>query len=208
MLAVVAAVAGTTLAGVVTQGKNRAEEPDAPKGAASTPTTKAPATQRVRGPVLDKSAPVAIRIKAVKLRSRLLALGLQRDGTVQVPPPKKADRAGWYESSPTPGEPGPAVVIGHKDRAKGMPAPVFANLGRIRRGNIVEIARADKMVAVFRVDRVVRYPATHFPSDEVYGSVDHAGLRLITATAGDSQPRAGEKNVVVYASLVKGRAAG
>ncbi|MPY72547.1 MAG: hypothetical protein GEU92_21160, partial [Alphaproteobacteria bacterium] len=74
VLAVVAAVAGTTLAGVVTQGKNRAEEPDAPKGAASTPTTKAPATQRVRGPVLDKSAPVAIRIKAVKLRSRLLAL--------------------------------------------------------------------------------------------------------------------------------------
>lgn len=210
VLAIAAAVAGTTVVGVVTQGDSLAGRGEAERDqeAAQTKPQQRANTPKIRGPVLDKSEPVAIRVRAVKIQARLLTLGLQNDGTVQIPPVKHADQAGWYEASPTPGEGGPSVIVGHAVRARGMPVPVFRNLGKVKRGAVVEVARADRVIAVFRVDRVATYPVTHFPADEVYGTVDHAGLRLITYTPPTSTPGGDTKNVVVYASLLKSRAAG
>lgn len=210
VLAVVAAVAGTTVVGVVTKGADLAGSGDVQRdqdNARTKPQERA-STPKIRGPVLSKSEPVAIRVRAADIQARLLTLGLQADGTVQIPPVKHADQAGWYEASPTPGEAGPSVIVGHAVQAKGMPRPVFRNLGRVKRGAVIEVARADKMIAVFRVERVAAYPVTHFPADEVYGTVDHAALRLITYTPPTSTPRGDTKNVVVYASLLKSRAAG
>jgi hypothetical protein len=45
---------------------------------------------------------------------------------------------------------------------------------------------------------------TEFPSDAVYGNIDHAGLRLITCGGLDPRTRKFTENVVVFARLVSG----
>ena len=62
--------------------------------------------------------------------------------------------------------------------------------------------RADGTVATFSVDRVEEHAKDDFPTEEVYGDIDHAGLRLITC-GGTFDPATGHysDNTVVYARL-------
>ncbi|HUX71136.1 MAG TPA: class F sortase, partial [Cellulomonadaceae bacterium] len=62
---------------------------------------------------LSRSAPVRLQIPAIGVDSSLMALGLNSDGTMQVPP--SGFPAGWYTGAPTPGEIGPAIIAGHVD---------------------------------------------------------------------------------------------
>jgi len=95
----------------------------------------------------------------------------------------------------------PAVIIGHVDSYKGP--GVFFNLGDIRPGQVIDITRADHSVAHFRVDAIDSYPKDLFPTEAVYGSVNYAGLRLITCGGDfDEKTRNYESNTVVYATLI------
>lgn len=164
------------------------------------PGSPSPVAQ-VQGPVLPASAPTRIDIPAIGVASDLVDLGLNDDGTVEVPPLVKDSKAGWYRDSPTPGELGPSVILGHVDSAEYGPA-VFFRLGDLRPGDQVSVARADGTVAVFTVERVASYPKASFPTLEVYGNTDRAELRLITC-GGQFDPKSRNylNNIVVYASL-------
>lgn len=130
----------------------------------------------------------------------MLSLGLTSDGAVAVPPFDHADEVGWYRYSPTPGEVGPSVLIGHIDAPSG-PA-VFYRLGAIKPGNTVRVTRADGRVAVFTVTRVTRYPKSTFPINEIYGDTKHPTLRLITCGGPYVRSAGGyQDNTVVFASL-------
>ena len=154
------------------------------------------------GPVLARSEPLRLSVPAIGVSSDLLQLGLNADHTVEVPPLGRDSRAGWYKYSPTPGQLGPAVILGHVDSAEYGPG-VFFNLGALRPGDTVMVTRADHTVAVFRVDRVVSYPKDQFPTLQVYGNTDHAALRLITCGGKfDFSTRSYESNIVAYASLI------
>jgi len=60
---------------------------------------------------------------------------------------------------------------------------------------------------VFRVTQVEEYPKDKFPTDVVYGDLDHAGLRLITCGGSfDRQARSYDDNIVAFADLVATRA--
>ena len=86
---------------------------------------------------------------------------------------------------------------------------VFYRLGALRRGDQVLVTRADGRTAVFRVTRVARFAKSGFPSETVYGPIDHAGLRLITC--GGTYDAARERyldNVIVFARLETVRKAG
>jgi sortase (surface protein transpeptidase) len=156
-------------------------------------------------PVLDRSVPVTLDVPAIGVHAPVAATGLNADGTIEVPP-LGSGLAGWYEHSPTPGERGPAVVLGHVDSARSGPG-VFFDLPALLPGDIVAVTRADGSTARFRVDRVAEYPKSAFPTAAVYGDLDHAGLRLITCGgAFDPVERSYESNVIVYASAVAGRA--
>ncbi len=160
-------------------------------------STAAP-TQRV----LSASVPVSIRIPSIGVKSTLLQLGLNPDSSIQVPPlDDPQSKAGWYKYSPTPGQIGPTVILGHVDSAKHGPA-VFFKLGALQPGATVEVTRTDRTVAVFTVDKVVAYPKAAFPSDAVYGNIDHPGLRLITC-GGTFDRNAGsyESSIVAFATL-------
>jgi sortase (surface protein transpeptidase) len=104
--------------------------------------------------------------------------------------------------SPEPGQLGPATIIGHVDSAAYGPA-VFFRLGALRQRDTISVSRADGIVAVFQVERVVVYPKAEFPTQAVYGNLDHAGLRLITCGGVfNAAQRSYESNIVVFASLV------
>jgi hypothetical protein len=145
------------------------------------------------------SLPVSVSIPTLGVTAELVRLGLEADGTMQVP--TGASRAGWYELGPIPGELGPAVLAGHVDWA-GQPG-VFQRIGELTQGDQIEIRNQDGDVTTFRVDHVDAYPKHSFPTDAVYGDLDHAGLRLITC-GGEFDPRSGHyaDNVIVFASLV------
>lgn len=154
------------------------------------------------GPVLKASTPVRVDIPRIGVHSRLLSLGLEHDGTVAVPSLKQAELASWYNKGPTPGEPGPAVIVGHVDTKKG-PA-VFFKLGTLRPGDTVDVTRKDGKVAAFAVDSVEHVSKAHFPTKRVYGEVPFAGLRLITC-GGDFKGHSYTGNTIVYGHLAAQR---
>ncbi len=80
---------------------------------------------------------------------------------------------------------------------------VFFELGDLEPGDRVMVTRADGMIAEFEVEAVRRYPKDEFPTQLVYGDIDHAGLRLITCGGPfDRELRHYLDNVVVFGSLV------
>ena len=162
------------------------------------------------GPALARSLPVSIRIPAIGVNSRLLYVGLNPDGTIQVPPlddPPLTNEAAWYKYSPTPGQLGPSIIEGHVDSVNAGPS-VFFRLGDLKPGDLVYITLADRQVAVFKITGVRLYPKDQFPTSTVYGSTDYAGLRLITCGGSlDARSHHYSSNVVVFASLVSSQPA-
>jgi hypothetical protein len=142
---------------------------------------------------------VRVEIPEIGVDSELMPLGLTADGSLEVPP--GAFPAGWFTGAPTPGEIGPAVIAGHIDWVTGP--GVFADLASMQVGGQVRVTRTDGTVAVFRVAEVAQYPKDAFPTELVYGDLDHAGLRLISCGGAFNRGTGHyEDNVVVYADLV------
>jgi hypothetical protein len=65
---------------------------------------------------LNGDGPASVAIPAIGVHAPIVAVGLQADGTMQVPDP---GQVGWYRLGPQPGAPGPAVLIGHVDDRTG-----------------------------------------------------------------------------------------
>lgn len=176
----------------------------------SSSTTSGPMSSRAaathspntRGPLLARSQPTHLTIPAIGVNTSLRRIGLTRAGAIQTPPLDRDSHAYWLTVSPTPGQLGPATIIGHVDSAAYGPA-VFFRLGALRQRDSISVSRADGTVAVFKVERVVEYPKARFPTQAVYGNLDHAGLRLITCGGlFDPARHSYESNIVVFASLV------
>lgn len=127
------------------------------------------------------------------------SLGLAADGTVQVPPIAANSPAGWYDGSPTPGQTGPSVILGHVTVGQ-YGDGVFRRLDRLRPGSQVVVRLQDGVSADFVVNSVKTVAKDQFPTQEVYGNVNRPELRLITCGG----PRTGDgyrDNVLVFASL-------
>jgi len=131
------------------------------------------------------------------------SLTLAEDRTVGIP--KAYDTVGWYEGSPTPGELGPSIILGHVDSYEG--AAIFYHLGKLEVGDTFTVERADGSSPTFVVVQVGRYEQSDFPTDLVYGPIDHAGIRLITCSGTyDKGTLRYTHNLVVFGRLVDPRA--
>ncbi len=141
--------------------------------------------------------PVSLSIPLIGVHTRLITLGLTRDGSLQVPPTTSV--AGWFAGGPRPGAIGSAVIAGHIDSYRGP--GVFFRLDELRPGNRVYVRRSDRTMVVFRVTAVHRYLKDHFPTQAVYGGTPDPELRLITCGgAFDSATGHYLSNIVVYAT--------
>jgi hypothetical protein len=154
------------------------------------------------GLVLPASVPTDVDVPAIGIHHSLIELGENPDGTLQVPPLSDVSVPGWDRYSPTPGQLGPSVLLGHVDSV-GQGRGVFYDLGALRPGDAVSVTRADHTVAVFRVDGVNVYDKGDFPTLLVYGNTPDPQLRLITCGGPfDSATHHYLDNIVVFATLV------
>jgi Sortase domain len=165
-------------------------------GETAQPTPPTAGTFRSVRSYTDVAEPVRVRIPAAGVDSGLVRLGRAPDGSIEVP--GEFGVAGWYDEGPRPGEPGPAVILGHVDSRTG-PA-VFYRVGALPKGAQVLVDRADGSTVAFRVTGTQRVPKVAFPTDAVYAPTLEPSLRLVTcggsfdATAGSYRD-----NVIVYA---------
>jgi sortase (surface protein transpeptidase) len=140
--------------------------------------------------------PVRLRIPALRVDTAIVGLGLEPDGAVQVPATTSV--AGWFDRGPRPGQPGPAVILGHVDSDRGP--GIFFGLRSVRPGSLVEVGRSDGSTVTFRVTKVARVAKTRFPTDLVYAPTLDSTLRLVTC-GGTFDPTRGSyrDNVIAYA---------
>lgn len=143
-----------------------------------------------------RSSPIRIQIPSIGVDSKLMKLGLLKDGSLQVPP--SAFPAGWYSGSPSPGEMGPSIIAGHIDwNGPG----VFYRLSRMQLGDQIKIDRVDGTTATFTVTRIAAFLKSNFPTSAVYGDLNYPGLRLITCGDYDFKAHKYLRDTVVFADL-------
>ena len=174
--------------------------------ATAAPSTNGPATLRSQEAstgdrpttTVQVANPVGVRIPAIGVDADIVPLGLLPDGSIDVP--SDFDQTGWWVDGPEPGEPGPAVILGHVDSRRG-PA-VFFDVGNLEPGDVVNVDRADGTVASFVVDRVEQHPKNDFPTDAVYGPTPDPVLRLVTCGGVFNRDRRSyEDNIIVFADF-------
>ena len=132
--------------------------------------------------------PATIRIPRLDVEASIIPLGLEEDGSIEVP--ENPDQAGWWLGGPEPGELGPAVILGHVDSQEEGPA-VFFHLRYMEAGDEIHIDRVDGSTITYVVDSTERHDKDEFPTES-------------TVTCGgdfDFDVRTYEENVIVFASL-------
>ncbi|WP_433754419.1 class F sortase [Nocardia sp. CA-135398] len=193
MLGVLVAVAVATAALVAGCGSSAGTGSTASTSVAAAPTTGVQTAAQ-----MGRSTPMSFKIASIKASGSLIALGLNSDGSVQVP--ADYQQAGWYQQGPAPGEQGSAVILGHVDSYQG--AGVFFDLKKVKPGDMIEVTRADGKTAHFKVTDVRMYLKTQFPDQTVFGARGGATLQVVTCGGEfDQTAKSYLSNVVVYSSL-------
>jgi sortase (surface protein transpeptidase) len=161
----------------------------------SQPVTGSPTTTE-QAPVAE---PAEVSIPKIGAHSTLVGLALNDDESIEMPPVTTPMQAGWFAGSPKPGEPGPAVILGHVNG--GGHAGIFARLHELAPGDEVLISRTDGTSTRFVVRKVDQIAKSQFPADAVYGDTAGPELRLITCGGSfDKAAHSYRDNVIVYAS--------
>ncbi|MCX5108119.1 class F sortase [Streptomyces sp. NBC_00378] len=166
--------------------------PDAPKQTGTKGAGKSDGTHS------STAVPVSVSIPSLGIHSELMRLGLNQDGTVEVPPAEKGMTAGWYTGGATPGEPGAAVIIGHNDTRYGK--AVFHDLKEIDKGADIAVRNDRGAELHFRVTGTETVSKKAFPTEKVYGATGTRALRLITCDGAFDAQGHPVDNLIVYAN--------
>lgn len=169
----------------------------------TTPTQPAP-------PPIPRVKPVSVDVPTINAHSTLVPLGLKPDGSLDTPDVHHPQQAGYFcvtdpikvcANGVVPGQPGPAVIVGHVDGAHQQ--GVFFHLRNMKVGDTATVTEDGGRTLTFTAYRVLQAAKTQFPSSVVYGDTVGPELRLITCTGqfvGGSLGYA--DNMIVFMSLV------
>lgn len=147
-----------------------------------------------------RSIPTRMSIPIIGMSAPLTVLGLNKDGTPQVPTSYYIP--GWYKYDATPGQIGTAVILGHIDSVAGP--GVFYRLRELKNGNRVNVKLRDGLTVQFAVIAVREYLKAKFPDKLVYAPRKYAALQLVTCGgAFDYSTGHYLSSIVVYTKLVK-----
>lgn len=170
--------------------------------AATTTTPAAPSVPRV--------APTRIDIPKIDAHSSLIPTGLNPDQSLAAPDVKHPQQASYYcvvdpqkicSSGVIPGQPGPAVILGHIDGAKQK--GIFYDLGKLQIGDTITITLKDGTILTFQVYRILQRSKTVFPTQVVYQPTSIPEIRAITCTGAWVGGAVGYgDDLIVFASLV------
>jgi sortase family protein len=153
------------------------------------------AEQKADGRPLRAPKPTRLRIAALDVDAKLVDLGLDANGELEVP--EDWNQPGWWKGGPRPGEPGAAVIVGHLD-GPGGPA-IFANLRSLERGQKVTVSGKHGYRVQFVVQHTEAVSQSNFPTKRVYKRGGPPTLRLITCFGSwDSSSQRYTENTVVF----------
>ncbi|MEU9071294.1 class F sortase [Streptomyces sp. NPDC048109] len=156
--------------------------------AATTSPAQTPQTPP-RGPELPPSPLTRTTIPSVGLEAAVDQVALEESGTIALP--QDLDHAGWYTGSPTPGQKGNAILVGHVDSIDGP--------GAVKKGDHIEVNRQDGRTTTYEVDAMSIWPQNSFPSQHVYGPTVGSQIILITCADWDDEQKTYVSNLVVTA---------
>lgn len=125
------------------------------------------------------SYPRVLRIPKTNTETRILALSISPTGALKSP--STIFDAGWYKDSAKPGEDGAMVIDGHET---GPTKPgVFSSLGKLTKGDKLEVERGDGKKFVYTVKEVKVFEADKLDMSSVMVPyvVGKQGLNLITS---------------------------
>ncbi|MET9805094.1 class F sortase [Streptomyces halstedii] len=196
-IAVFAAVAGLLL--VPLTGCGTADAPEASAGTPSHTRSSSPPQSSHSQESPKAPAPTQVTVPSLGIDSTLMRLGLNEDGSVEVPPAEKGMTAGWYAGGAVPGEPGPAVLIGHNDTRFGK--AVFHDLHKIAEGAEITVVDGAGTAKHFTVTGKETVAKGSFPTKKVYGATGDRALRLITCDGEFDTDGHPVDNLIVYAKL-------
>jgi LPXTG-site transpeptidase (sortase) family protein len=144
-------------------------------------------------------APATLAVPTMELTEPLIPLGIQNDGTMEVP--EDYDDVGWFTGGGMPGGVGPTVIAGHVDSRSG-PA-VFFRLGEMVVGDRFTLTGVDGSAFEYEVYKTEDHAKAQFPTVDVFGATMTDEVRLITC-GGVYDESIGRytDNLVVFASRV------
>lgn len=183
-----------------------AHEPKLPPQPARAVITESPTTHAI--PIIggvvyppNNVLPASLSIPSLGVNHALEKVGLNSDGTLQVPGLNDVASPAWYDGSPSPGSLGPAVIVGHVDSATSGDG-VFFKLGAMVPGQEIDVTRTNGAIEHFTVTKVESTPKASFPTSEVYGNTNDPELRVITC-GGQFDKATGHylNNVIVFAQF-------
>jgi len=188
------AILGATLALVLSAGCGGAPQPPTTAGRHDSPV---PPTILAKPPL---AAPITFDIKRLGIAgSTLIPLGLQPNGTVEVPPVTEPMQGGyWRASAPTATT--PTVILGHVNGG-GQPG-LFAQLTELAEGDTVTVHRADGTSSRYTIMHSERVSKDRFPTGWVYGDQAVPTLRLVTCGGElDTARHSYRDNIVAFGAL-------
>lgn len=166
----------------------------APTASSQAAAPAAPAAPRAPA-ARDTTGVTGVRIPRIGVNALTIDLGLESDGSLEVP--SIFSQTGWWTGGPEPGQVGPSVIVGHVSSKRG-PA-VFIDLDKLINGDEVHVDFADGRIETFTVLWSAEYRKSDFPTNLVYGPTDTPTLRLITCGGEiDGATRRFDSNVVVF----------
>jgi sortase family protein len=182
-------------------------------GGCSAPAPEAP-VQPQAPPLPVVADPVSVSIPKLDVESELIDLGLNSDGSVQVPPVERPEIAGWYAGEKVdqdgdetkPGQRGSALIAAHVDGltptgGKGQPG-LFAHLSTLVPGDEVFVEQEGGSRLRFVVESLEKFSKPEFPGQRVYLADDAIRLNLVTCGgAFDEQTGHYVDNVVAFTKL-------
>lgn len=148
-------------------------------GCSATPLDEASTPSATVIPVAVVAVPTTISIPKLKVRDEIVPVGLQKDGTMEVP---TVDKTGWYDLGPKPGQPGRATIIGHVNY-DGV-AGALERLGSLVFGDEITVTSSDGVVRVFKVTLTKTFKKTVFSQNTaiMFGPSAVPVLNLVTCS--------------------------
>ncbi|HEX6256972.1 MAG TPA: class F sortase [Euzebyales bacterium] len=160
------------------------------------PPSSAPDREERTTQVARAARPVRVQIPSIGVDAELIGVGLNGDGSMQVP---DFGLAGWYNVGPRPGEPGPAVIVAHVDSYEGP--DVFFRLRELTRGDEIRVRHRDGTSSRFVVRSSEQQLKEELPVDRIWNDTRQPVLRLVTCGGDfDYEERHYRSNVIVYAA--------
>ncbi|MBT2686309.1 class F sortase [Bacillus sp. ISL-37] len=121
--------------------------------------------------------PLNLTIASIELDAKIIPVGLQEDGAMEVP--EDVMEIGWYTKGAMPGENGNVVLAGHVDNYLGK--GVFFDLEDVSLDDEVVISDSKNSLR-YKIVKIESYPYDDGPIEEIFGFTSQKRLQLITCT--------------------------